>query len=206
MAFGPDTFSPRPLTTPDFFHKKRLLPIDFLHKKSRMRDTGGTIWNQNSISAKLWNQSESRHQNVGNRTRFGGGFVEIDIGMELGATDAASTQRLMLYLPNKDRLGNELPDIARWATEAQGLLAQIGGGATAFPPAEGTWIPPDGEPLWEQTRMIYSFILPDRFRELLRNLREFLHRFGRETNQGEVVVEFDGRFFRIREYDPPAGG
>jgi len=32
-------------------------------------------------------------------------------------------------------------------------------------------------------------------------LREFLHRFGRETNQGEVVFEFDGEFFRIREYD-----
>ncbi len=34
----------------------------------------------------------------------------------------------------------------------------------------------------------------------LNSLREFLHRFGRETNQGEVVFEFDGEFFRIQKY------
>jgi hypothetical protein len=36
-------------------------------------------------------------------------------------------------------------------------------------------------------------------------LREFLHRFGRETNQEVVVVELSGAggswFFRIKEYD-----
>ena len=35
----------------------------------------------------------------------------------------------------------------------------------------------------------------------LKSLREFLHRFDRETNQGEVVFESAGEFFRIREYD-----
>ena len=35
--------------------------------------------------------------------------------------------------------------------------------------------------------------------------RGFLHRFGRQTNQGEVVVEFDGRFYRIKTYDEPTG-
>jgi len=25
---------------------------------------------------------------------------------------------------------------------------------------------------------------------------------GRETNQGEVAFEFDGRFYRIRQFDP----
>lgn len=37
------------------------------------------------------------------------------------------------------------------------------------------------------------------------NLRSILHRFGQETNQGEVVVEFDGRFDRIKTYDKPTG-
>jgi hypothetical protein len=36
-------------------------------------------------------------------------------------------------------------------------------------------------------------------------LREFLHRFGRETNQEVVVAELSGTegswFFRMREYD-----
>jgi hypothetical protein len=39
----------------------------------------------------------------------------------------------------------------------------------------------------------------------LAELREFLHRFGRETNQEVVVVELSGPdgswFFRIKEYD-----
>jgi hypothetical protein len=29
----------------------------------------------------------------------------------------------------------------------------------------------------------------------------FLHRMGRETNQGEIAFEFDGRFYRIRNFD-----
>lgn len=48
---------------------------------------------------------------------------------------------------------------------------------------------------------MYTYIIPDKFEKNLNSLREFLHRFGRETNQGEVVFEFDGEFFRIREYD-----
>jgi hypothetical protein len=35
----------------------------------------------------------------------------------------------------------------------------------------------------------------------LPRLREFLHRMGRETNQGEIAFEFDGRFYRIRTFD-----
>jgi hypothetical protein len=35
----------------------------------------------------------------------------------------------------------------------------------------------------------------------LPELRSFLHRMGRETRQGEVAFEFDGRFYRIRGFD-----
>jgi hypothetical protein len=34
----------------------------------------------------------------------------------------------------------------------------------------------------------------------LPRLREFLHRLGRETNQGEIGFEFDGCFYRIRNF------
>lgn len=30
---------------------------------------------------------------------------------------------------------------------------------------------------------------------------EFLHRMRRETNQGEIAFEFNGRFYRIRNFD-----
>jgi len=46
-----------------------------------------------------------------------------------------------------------------------------------------------------------TYINPDEFEGNLNILRKFLHKFGKQTNQGEVVFEFAGRFFRIREYD-----
>lgn len=131
--------------------------------------------------------------------------MEIDLGAELGATDAHSTQRLTLFMPNKDKNGRKLKDHDKWVREARELLSKIGGGATAFPPADGTWVGDDGKIIWEQTTMIFCYILADGFQVQLSALREFLHRFGRETNQGEVVVEFDGGFYRIRQFDRPKG-
>jgi len=51
------------------------------------------------------------------------------------------------------------------------------------------------------TRIIYTFIDPDRLAALLSRLREFLLRFGRETDQGEVKFEFDGWLWTIANYD-----
>ena len=51
--------------------------------------------------------------------------------------------------------------------------------------------------------MMGGHINADSFVKYLRFLRRFLHRFGRETLQGEVVFEFDGRLYRILQYDDP---
>ena len=54
--------------------------------------------------------------------------------------------------------------------------------------------------------VIYSFVSrPDEFLKQLPRLRGFLHRLGRETNQGEIAFEFDDRFYRIRQFDPAGG-
>lgn len=66
------------------------------------------------------------------------------------------------------------------------------------------WRKPDGSDLWEQTRIIYTYIDPDKLAANMPRLRTFLHRFGRNTNQGQVVFEFDGWFWSIDKYDPPA--
>jgi hypothetical protein len=58
--------------------------------------------------------------------------------------------------------------------------------------------------LWEQTKIIYTYVDTDKLAANLARLRAFLHRFGRETNQGEVVFEFDGWFWTIDQYDAPA--
>ena len=53
--------------------------------------------------------------------------------------------------------------------------------------------------------IVYTYIKPDRFLAHLSDLREFVHRFGRETNQEVVVVELSGAegawFFRIKHFD-----
>jgi hypothetical protein len=132
--------------------------------------------------------------------------MELDLGQELGATQEPSAQRLTLYIPNKDSAGALIHDHQKWSVEAQGLLTEIGCGATAFPPVDGTWRRPDGTDLWEQTRIVYTYVDPDRLGTNLQRIRAFLHRFGRETNQGQVVFEFDGWFWSIDKYDPPAEG
>ena len=59
--------------------------------------------------------------------------------------------------------------------------------------------------LWEETRIIYTFIDPDKLMANKVCLRDFLHAFGRETNQGEVVFEFDGWLWTIKEFDASTG-
>lgn len=127
--------------------------------------------------------------------------MEFDLGAAIGAEEGYSGQRLTLYIPNKDKDGNDVVDIEEWISEARKLLSGIGRGSTTFPPADGSWVKDNGEVLWEQTRVVYCYVYPDKLVENASFLREFLHRFGQKTNQGEVVVEFDGRFWRIRKYD-----
>jgi len=137
-------------------------------------------------------------------------ILEINLGEILGAIEAPSTQQLTLYIPNKDKAGREIKHLRTWIKEAQKVLTIIGKGSTTMPPADGTWLKKDIDSmkelkdediLWEKTTIIYTYIDPDRFEKNLKSLREFLHKFGRETDQGEVVFEFAGEFFRICKYD-----
>ncbi|MCP5108141.1 MAG: hypothetical protein GY950_32440 [bacterium] len=139
-------------------------------------------------------------------------IVETSLAELVGAEEESSIQQLTLYIPNKDKNGQEVPDIRDWIKEARKLLTFIGGGATALPPADGTWLSPekraetftdlkDEDVVWEKTTIIYTYIMTDSFLNSLKALRKFLHRFGKETNQGEVVFEFDGKFFRISDFD-----
>ena len=129
--------------------------------------------------------------------------MDFDLVKELGAEEEPAGERLTLYIPNKDCNGGVVAEHQKWLTEGQELLTDIGDGASCFPPVTGTWRKPDGENLWEQTTMIYSFIDPDKFRANMRRLRTFLHRFGRETNQGKVVFELGNLFWSIDKFDSP---
>ena len=127
---------------------------------------------------------------------------EFDLAHILGAEDGVSHQILTLYIPDKDRNNEEIGTQRKWILEAANLLAKIGGGVTIMPPAEGGWLDEDTDVIiWEHPVIVYTYIKPDRFRRYVPQLRELLHRMGRETNQGEVAVEFDREFYRITKYD-----
>lgn len=128
----------------------------------------------------------------------------MDLAGELGANAGISIQCLTLYIPSKDKAGNEIVDQRRWVVSGAKLLAEIGGGVTIMPPVEGGWMDSQGTIVWESPILVYTFIRPEEFRLVLPALRNFLHSLGRETDQGEVALEFDGRFYRIATFDGPS--
>src|SRR5437870_254779 len=112
--------------------------------------------------------------------------LDFDITAALGADAGVSNQCLSVYIPNKDQTGVEIGNQRKWVLEAIRLLSEINGGATAMPPVEGAWLNDDGQIIWENPVVVYSFVRPDVFVANLPRIREFLHRMGRETNQGEI--------------------
>src|SRR5438874_1144111 len=114
-----------------------------------------------------------------------GSFEDIDLVAALGSDPGVSTQCLSIYIPNKDRNGEEIGNQQKWVLEALHLLTEVNGGATAKPPVEGAWLNDEGEIIWEHPVVVYSYLRSDAYIESLPRVREFLHRMGRETNQGE---------------------
>jgi hypothetical protein len=127
--------------------------------------------------------------------------VDLDLAQALGAENASS-QCISIYIPNKDASGKEIGTQRKWVLEAMTLLSEMNGGATVMPAVEGGWLNDQGDIIWENPVVVYSYIRTEPFIAQLSRLREFLHRLGRETRQGEIAFEFDGVFYRIRQFDP----
>lgn len=127
--------------------------------------------------------------------------ISFNLATVLGAAESASIQCLTFYIPSKDADGNDF-DRTPWIDEALELLSAIGGGATVLPPAEGAWFNPEtGLFVKETVVLTYTYVDPDRFVAALGQIRRFAHRLGRETRQGEVIIEFANRLYKIRQYD-----
>ena len=125
----------------------------------------------------------------------------INLAGVLGAAESAAIECLTFYIPSKDKFGNDFVRTP-WIAEALALLSQVGGGATVLPPCEGAWLNPDnGVLIRENAVLAHTYVDPYRFGALLGRIRGFMHRLGRETGQGEVVLEFAGRLHRIRHFD-----
>ncbi len=117
-------------------------------------------------------------------------------------------RRLTILLPNKDVDGSDI-NVAFWINATAQLLAHKFGGVSVSSAYQGFWLNPDSNELIEETTFQVSvFADPD---DLLRHgssVNNHIRRFGRETNQGEVLVRLDDKILRYTRFDcaslPPA--
>jgi hypothetical protein len=68
----------------------------------------------------------------------------VDLQTALGATAAATATKFSIYLPDSDRDGHPVPQLEQWIGTALALFAEVNGGATRLPVAQGIWQPEGG--------------------------------------------------------------
>lgn len=81
------------------------------------------------------------------------------MNLPLGASATMAAHRFIFYLPDKDRYGNQVPDIEDWVTESCLLLATLNGGATRLPAAQGMWLNRKEGRLIHETTHIHGVLL-----------------------------------------------
>lgn len=109
----------------------------------------------------------------------------------------------MLFVPSKDRDGRDV-DHDSWVTSALATLGILFRGATAYPRARGVWRDDErqGELRYEEPTVVTCYADPAALTDMARSqLRAFLHRLGRETNQGEVGIVIGDKYYGITEFD-----
>jgi hypothetical protein len=108
--------------------------------------------------------------------------------------------RLAIYLPNRNCFEEEIPDIGKWIDEAAFLLTTIAGGATIIE-ARGMWMNRiSGKIINERTAIVYANV---DYRQALKDrplIDDFIARFGHETLQDSVSVEYGGKMYFISDY------
>jgi hypothetical protein len=113
------------------------------------------------------------------------------------------TRHVQVFIPSVDRNGDPIPGSQQaWVEECLAVLGELFGGATAFPPSRGVWRAPDGNLVYDDTVIVFSYVdEADLIGSAGESLRDFLMRLGRETNQGEVGVFIDGTYYGIRQFE-----
>jgi len=125
------------------------------------------------------------------------------IGKALGSGRPAGTKLLLLFVPSVDREGKPI-DHERWVDEALTVLATLFRGATAYPRGRGKWRDDErgGTLATDEPTIVISYAEPKLVTPAnLRRPREFLHRLGREANQGEVGIVIEGQYRGITVFD-----
>jgi hypothetical protein len=126
----------------------------------------------------------------------------VDPRQAFHTTLAAGTSLLVIFVPSKDRVGAAI-DQDFWVDEVLTTLAGLFRGATAYPRGRGVWRDDErgGALVQEEPIIVFSYVAEaDLTTTALAALYRVLSRMGRETNQGEVGVVLDGKYYGITEY------
>jgi hypothetical protein len=111
--------------------------------------------------------------------------------------------QVTLFVPSVDRDGEPI-DQAYWTEQALATFGQLFRGATSFPPGRGVWRDDlrDGALVYDDTQMVLSYVAGGALAddEIVKRLRAFLCRMGREANQGEIGIVIAGTYFGITDY------
>jgi len=121
----------------------------------------------------------------------------------LGATQPTGTLPIVLFVPSKNRDGRDI-DHDYWVTSALETLGMLFRGATAYPRARGVWRDDErgGKLRYEEPTVVTCYADPAAMTAAARSqLRAFLHRLGREANQGEVGIVVGDRYYGITKFD-----
>ena len=130
----------------------------------------------------------------------------MDYQRALGAEGSAGTLLLVMFVPSRTRSGRVI-DHDYWVTEALATLGRLFGGATAFPRGRGVWRDDGqgGRLVFEEPTIVHCYADPRAATDdAVSALRVFLHRLGRETDQGEVGLVISGAYIRIRTFESEA--
>jgi hypothetical protein len=130
-----------------------------------------------------------------------------DFAAALGATKGAATL-LVLFIPSHDR-ANHAIDQGYWVDEALKALGTLFGGATAYPQGKGVWRDDaqGGKLLFDEPVVIQCYTSEKAIEHRAADLKDFLHRMGREARQGAIGLVIDREYleigFPIDEAPPP---
>jgi hypothetical protein len=130
--------------------------------------------------------------------------VSESLHQALGGGPPAGVDQVTLFVPSVDRHGEPI-DQGYWTEQALTTFGRLFRGATAFPPGRGVWRDDDrgGELVFDDTQMILAYVAEGAFsdEEVVKQLRAFLCRMGREANQGEVGIVIAGTYIGIVDYE-----
>jgi hypothetical protein len=129
----------------------------------------------------------------------------------LGSEAETGACLVVLFIPSKTDKGKDLPrgeDQKLWADAAGEMLTNQFGGSTEMPAAKGMWQNDDGEIIKESVILIHSYARQSHVEDDKKweEVARFLHRMGKKTRQGEVVVVIDNVLHRIRRFFKAEGG